>query len=387
MSDNEEEREMIRKHKIEAKKASAELDRQDREATKAANERIRLYNIEHDKLRKLGLYAKSILKNIKDVPDVYSHVKNKELTTEKDVDKYIKLKKYELINSKPKKDTTIKDIKKMIKELKNTKFKEYDEDDIKDIKNRLLNLKNTKYNEDTIKEIKKMITELKNIKFKEYDENKNKLRNEIINLASEIFKSPKHVPIETESVQKQIDEVEKLLKANVPSLKKLVKADKEHLKYHPSDMDKEELKLDTKIMKQAKEYNHKVKNISHAVKNYVDQYIDIYKNSKTPQSRGKQLNELKLNVYTNLRPSDIDDANTLIEAFKKTLDPIVKKKAIPKQINPEDKKYKSVSAYVKKNKPNITNEEDIDFITTDLINKDKRMSKKLLDEVLKDYGY
>jgi hypothetical protein len=115
-------------------------------------------------------------------------------------------------------------------------------------------------------------------------------------------KNAKTEKIDTESIQQQINEVEKLLKSKPKALKELVKADKEHIKYHPSKMDKEELKLDTKIMKQAKEYTHKVKNVSEAVKNYVDQYIDIYKNSKTPQSRSKKLNDLKLNVYTNLKP-------------------------------------------------------------------------------------
>jgi len=239
----------------------------------------------------------------------------------------------------------------------------------------------------TKKDIENLIKEVKNTKTKKIDTSKIKPINDILNLVSDINKTPKMKKMDTESIQQQIDEVEKLLKSKPKALKKLVKADKEHIKYHPSKMDKEELKLDTKIMKQSKDYKHKVKNVSQAVKNYVDQYIDIYKNSKNAQSRSKKLNDLKLKVYTNLKPSDIDDANTLIGEFKKTLDPIVKTKAKPKQTSSEDKKYKSVSAYVKKNRPSITNEEDIDFITTDLINKNKRMSKVLLDEVLKEYGY
>jgi hypothetical protein len=206
----------------------------------------------------------------------------------------------------------------------------------------------------------------------------------IMDLARDISKTPKHKKINTEGIEDQIKEVEKLLKAKPKALKKLVKADKEHIKYHPSDMDKKELKLDTKIMKQSKDYKHKAKNVSSAVRNYVDYYIDIYKNSKTPQSRSKKLNALKVKLYTNLRPSDADDANTLIAEFKKTLEPIVKAKGTTKQSSASDKKYKSVTKYVKKNKPSIKDVDDIHIIVTELIGKDKRMSKKLLDEVFKD---
>jgi hypothetical protein len=258
------------------------------------------------------------------------------------------------------------------------------EDELKEFE---INVGPKKKKSTTKKDIKKLIKEVKNTKTKKIDTSKIKHINDILNLVSDINKAPKMKKMDTESIQHQINEVEKLLKSKPKALKKLVNADKEHIKYHPSKMDKEELKLDTKIMKQAKDYTHKVKNVSHAVKNYVDQYIDIYKNSKNAQSRSKKLNDLKLKVYTNLKPSDIDDANTLIGEFKKTLDPIVKSNAKPKQTSSEDKKYKSVSAYVKKNKPSITNEEDIHLITTYLIDKNQRMSKKLLDEILKDLEY
>lgn len=232
-------------------------------------------------------------------------------------------------------------------------------------------------------EIKKLLKEVKATKIIK-PKNGTKNISMIMNMAGDISKTPKHKKIDIEGIKQQIEEVEKLLKASPKALKKLVKADKEHLKYHPSEMDKKELKLDTKIMKQAKGYTHKVNNVSHAVRNYVDQYIDIYKNSKTPQSRSKKLNDLKLKLYTNLRPSDIDDANTLIMEFKKTLEPIVKAKGTTKQSSVHDKKYKSVTEYVKKNKPSIKDVDDIHIIVTELINKDKRMSKKLLDEVFKD---
>jgi hypothetical protein len=257
---------------------------------------------------------------------------------------------------------------------------------IEDSINSMLNKLNIKHSHNDWIEKKEYLSDEQLQKIKNYNPKKGTTNKDIKKLIKEV-KNAKMKKIDTEDIQHQINEVEKLLKSTPKALKKLVKADKEHLKYHPSKMDKEELKLDTKIMKQSKDYTHKVKNVSHAVKNYVDQFIDIYKNSKTPQSRGKKLNDLKLNVYTNLKPSDIDDANTLIGEFKKTLDPIVKAKAKPKQSSPEDKKYKSVIAYVKKNKPSITNEEDLNLIASYLIDKNQRMSKKLLDEILKDLEY
>jgi len=231
--------------------------------------------------------------------------------------------------------------------------------------------------------IEKLLKEVKNTKIPKAKKDTKNI-SMIMNLASDISKTPKHKKIDTEGIKEQIKEVEKLLKAKPKALKKLVKADKEHIKYHPSEMDKKELKLDTKIMKQSKEYKHKVKNVSPAVRNYVDYYIDIYKNSKTPQSRSKKLNALKVKHYTNLRPSDADDANTLIAEFKKTHEPVGKTKGVTKQPSATDKKYKSVTEYVKKNKPSIKDADDIHIIVKELIGKDKRMSKKLLEEVFKD---
>jgi hypothetical protein len=111
MSDSEEEREMIRIHKIEAKKASAELDRQGREATKAANERIRLMRIEHDKEHKVMEYAQKLfnVKYLRDVPGLAVQIMDRKMTTTKELDDFIKNnKKYsDLLKPKPNKDTII----------------------------------------------------------------------------------------------------------------------------------------------------------------------------------------------------------------------------------------------------------------------------------------
>ena len=119
MSDSEEEREMIRNHKLAGKKTSALLKKESHEAGVRAMERVRLKRIEHDKERNLALYAKSILKNIKDVQDIYKIIKSGKITTEKDVDKFIKQNNYELISTKPKSDKskTIKKIKDLMKDI------------------------------------------------------------------------------------------------------------------------------------------------------------------------------------------------------------------------------------------------------------------------------
>jgi len=57
-----------------------------------------------------------------------------------------------------------------------------------------------------------------------------------------------------------------------------------------------------------------------------------------------------------------------------------------KDVEHDDVKYKPITAYVKKNKPSITDADDIHLIVCDLIDKKQRMSKKLLDSVVSDLG-
>jgi hypothetical protein len=56
-------------------------------------------------------------------------------------------------------------------------------------------------------------------------------------------------------------------------------------------------------------------------------------------------------------------------------------------LTPEQlKRFKSVRLYVKKNKPTITDEDEINLIVKEIIYKDiKRMSKKLLDDILNEF--
>jgi len=61
-----------------------------------------------------------------------------------------------------------------------------------------------------------------------------------------------------EDVEHIIKEVYKLLKAKLSEIKKLIKADKEHIKYHPSEQDKKELKMNKDILLQPYKYKNMI---------------------------------------------------------------------------------------------------------------------------------
>lgn len=148
-----------------------------------------------------------------------------------------------------------------------------------------------------------------------------------------------------------------------------------------------------KLMQQAKGYEHKIQEVSPRVQNYVNEYKSIINSGKSQVVITKAINKLKLNVMTSMKPSEVDDANKIINDYKKTLPPRVKETRAPRVKKPKpsedsyegDKKYKPLTAYVKKHKPNITDPEDIDYIVKELIDKNiPRMSVKKLQEVLKE---
>jgi len=188
-----------------------------------------------------------------------------------------------------------------------------------------------------------------------------------------------------------MNEMDKLLKTPLKGLKKLVKADKEHIKYHPSEQDKNELKMDKKVMQLAKGYSHKADNLSPAARNYVDRYISIYENTKSPPYRGRLINDLKLNEYTKLRPSDADDANVLIRDFLKSLVKPVKAKKAPVVLTEDVKKERQIKNYIK-NKikegffPTLANdEENINYIVQEALNKGfNRCSVNFVESMLNE---
>lgn len=248
----------------------------------------------------------------------------------------------------------------------------------------------TKKNKSTTKsDIKKLIKEVKNTKIKKVDKSKLNDITNILNLVDDIHKAPEPKKIEVESIQDTINEVEKLLRTPKKDLKKLIKADKEHLKYHPSQQDYKEMKMDQKV------YKHKVNNIPPHIAGYVASYKELMDKDNKGGARTRAIDKLRNAFMSVARPSDIDDANALIREYKETLskpEPKVKakkssaKKAVVSESYYDDPKYKPLTLYVKKNKPSITDVEDIHNIVSDLIDKKQRMSKKLLDAVIEDLG-
>jgi hypothetical protein len=212
-----------------------------------------------------------------------------------------------------------------------------------------------------------------------------------IELAQLMAKEPKYVKkTQKDEVTDTINEIEKLIKAPKKDLKKLVKASEMHIKYQPSEQDKHELKVVKKVMDLSKGYVHNVKDISPATNNYVNAYKAIVSEGKTASSISKNLNKLKLDIYTKLRPSDITDANKLINDFMMSLPSKEKKtyKKKEKEVDTSykgDKKYKPMVAYLKKHKPEITDPEDIHTIVSMIIEaKVPRMSVKKLNEIMEE---
>jgi hypothetical protein len=100
----------------------------------------------------------------------------------------------------------------------------------------------SKSNKKDIDDIKKMISMTPELKKK----TKTSAVTKAMKLIDEVIKAPKKKKYkdDMDDVKSIIKEVEKLSKKKPKALKKLVKADKEHLKYHPSEQDKKEAKID-----------------------------------------------------------------------------------------------------------------------------------------------
>jgi len=217
------------------------------------------------------------------------------------------------------------------------------------------------------KEIEEVLEQVKNIKIPKKTNIKN--MSTALDIADMIVKTPKTKKINHAKASKEIDE-------SIAEIEKLLKAPKKK----------------TKLMQQSKGYAHHVNNISDNAMNYVNEYKSILNSGKSKATITKYLNKLKLDVMSYLKPSEIDDANKLISDYRKTLSPI--DKPIIKKVKAEsntyegDKKYKSLTLYIKKHKPVISSHEDIDIIVKEIIDKNiPRMSVKKLNEVLEDLGF
>ena len=243
-----------------------------------------------------------------------------------------------------------------------------------------------------IKDIEDSIKMVESIKVPKKSKSKN--ISMALDLVEQVSKAPKTKKIkekEIESINESIAEVEKLLKTPKKGLKKLIEADKEHLKFHPSKQDYKEMKMDQKA------YKHKAKNVSDLVSNYVTHFKSILSENKVKGGiMTKGLKAIRTKFYDMASPSEIDDANSLIKEYRSMLPPKETKAGVPKvkKVKPDDNsyaghiKYKPLTLYVKKHRPDITDPEDINIIVQELINKaHPRMSVTKLKEVLDDLGF
>jgi hypothetical protein len=208
-----------------------------------------------------------------------------------------------------------------------------------------------------------------------------------LDLVERVSKAPKTKKIkekEIESINESIAEVDKLLKTPKKGLKKLIEADKEHLKFHPSKQDYKEMKMDQKA------YKHKATNVSNLVTNYVSQYKSILSEGLSKGSTTKAINKIRDNFYQMARPSDISDANSLIKEIK---DMLPKEEPKPKKakgpISDDDKKYKQVSSYIKKHIkmgcfPSLKDDEEaFKYVIDEAMSKGfKRLSKPFIQSIL-----
>jgi hypothetical protein len=226
---------------------------------------------------------------------------------------------------------------------------------------------------------------------------KSNTNKQIKQLLKEVESTPVIKKVKTKKVGELLKKVER--KAREHEGFDLISKIEKQINKEKSDIQKAIEKVNaikpTKLMHQAKGYEHKVSDVSPRVQNYVNEYKFIVNNGKTQAGITRALNKLKLNVMTNMKPSEVDDANKLVSDFKKTLQPVDKPSKVTKSKAPKpedgsyesDKKYKPLTAYVKKHKPHITNHEEIDIIVKEIIDKKiPRMSLKKLEEILEDLG-
>jgi len=120
----------------------------------------------------------------------------------------------------------------------------------------------------TANNIKDLISKVEKTKSSEPPNNKhvNSIKS-IMDLVGSLIDQPKQK--QYPDINESINEMNKLLKTPKNKLKKLVKADEEHIKYHPSKQDKEELKMDKDILLQPYKYKNMplVDQIAHSLQN------------------------------------------------------------------------------------------------------------------------
>jgi hypothetical protein len=234
-------------------------------------------------------------------------------------------------------------------------------------KRQLLKFAELKKKDKSIKDIKDLVKDIKK------DSQRRNVKGIIHDVESSIKPTKKSKAKKTSSIINIVDTIQ--------GIKKRKKYDMSDVYDTMNDIDKllntkvKSKKEPKKVMQLSKGYSHKADNLSEAARDYVDRYISIYQNTSSPPYRGRLINDLKLNVFTKLRPSDADDATTLIREFLKTLEKPVKAKKAPVVLSEDVKKEKQIKNYIKtKIKQGFfptlkDDEENINYIVAEALNK------------------
>jgi hypothetical protein len=287
------EKEMLKLQKALGPKGNV-LRKEYERSVKDKAKRMKLMEDEDERLEK---YFNSKIKDEDALESfIVYRIENDNINTDKDVDKYIK--DNNLLKSN-KKDSTKRDIKKLIKEVEKTSNKK---------------------------------------------PKKSKTLNKAMNLAFDMASQPKSKKYnDMESIEDIIKEVSKLSKAKPSELKKLVKADKEHIKYHPSEQDKKELKMDKDILLQP--YNYKNMPV-------IDQIANSLKNPEFEAIKKKKI--IDSYSYDTISKFNKKYHEIMLKLFKteEGIEKILKKKAdkLEKNKLSEIKKQERLKKYAEKHK-------------------------------------
>jgi hypothetical protein len=141
-----------------------------------------------------------------------------------------------------------------------------------------------------------------------------------------------------DDVKSIIKEVEKLSKKKPKDLKELVKADKEHIKYHPSEQDKKEAKIDkASLLLSPYKYENKplVDQIAHSMNNHEFDHINKQKIKKYSYEVVNKFNKKYHNLMLRLFKTEKDIDKLLL----KKANNIEKKKVSEEKADKRKKKY------------------------------------------------
>jgi len=230
------------------------------------------------------------------------------------------------------------------------------------------------------------------LKSKAKEEKPKKSKTDLKKLVKEVkaTKMPETFIPEIKSMKEKLKELTKLASKPKKELKKLVKANEEHLEVFPSMKDKEEQKMTKRVLTMKTDHKRDVSNVSSLVRQYVDEYKHILDNvSNKGGSRQKKIDKLRTKLYSSSSPSDIRDATTLIKELKKDYieEPKPKKKPVVKSGSADDlhdKVVKYVKGQIKKGTLESMETGYLFYIAEEVISKGvtSRLSLKIIKSII-----